>query len=239
MDINCDLGEGFNCEEAILPFINSANIACGLHAGSPTEMAKTVELAKNLGVKVGAHPSWNDRGNFGRIEHQMPPDQIKALISYQLGALDAICRQADYPMIHVKPHGALYNQAGTDPVIAIAIIEAIQTFNPALHLFALSNSSLANLGRAAGLIVKEEAFADRRYASNGQLAPRSFANSVLSDTDDVLEQVDLLVRFEQVYTTENTTLKLHADTICIHGDGPTAIQLAKAVHHYLQASPQQ
>lgn len=239
MDINCDLGEGFGCEEAILPFINSANIACGLHAGSPTEMANTVELAKKLGVKVGAHPSWNDRANFGRTVQHLAPAEIIALISYQLGALDAICRQANYPMIHVKPHGALYNQAGTDPLIAKAIIDAIQTFNPLLHLFALSNSTLAKLGREAGLIVKEEAFADRRYTSNGQLAPRSFANSVLTDRDDVLEQVDLLVRSQQVYTTENTTLKLHADTICIHGDGPTALELAKAVHHYLQASPQQ
>ncbi|WP_290798429.1 5-oxoprolinase subunit PxpA [Flavihumibacter sp. UBA7668] len=238
MDINCDLGEGFGCEAAILPFINSANIACGLHAGSPAEMANTVELAKKLSVHVGAHPSWNDRANFGRKAQQMPPAEIKALISYQLGALDAICRQADYPMVHVKPHGALYNQAGTDPVIAMAIIDAIQTFNPSLHLFALSNSILAKLGRAAGLLVKEEAFADRRYTSNGQLAPRSFANSVLKNTDDVLKQVDLLVRSQQVYTIENTALKLHADTICIHGDGPTAIELAKAVHQYLQASPQ-
>jgi UPF0271 protein len=239
MDINCDLGEGFGSEEAILPFINSANIACGLHAGSPTEMAKTVELAKKFGVKVGAHPSWNDRANFGRTEQHMAPAEIKALISYQLGALDAICRQTNYPMIHVKPHGALYNQAGTDPVIAMAIIEAILRFNPTLQLFALSNSILARLGSAAGLIVKAEAFADRRYTSNGQLASRNFANSVLTDTNEVLEQVDLLVRSQLVYTTENTTLKLPADTICIHGDGPTAIELAKAVHHYLQASPQQ
>lgn len=237
MDINCDLGEGMGSEIAILPFIQSANIACGLHAGSATEMVRTVALAKKNGVKVGAHPSWDDRPNFGRTAQDLPADEIESLVLYQLGALDAICRQQHWPLVHVKPHGALYNQASTDPVIAEAIVRAIQAFNPGLQLFALCNSLLAKKGKEANLVVKEEAFADRRYTPEGLLAPRSHPQALITDTQGVLEQVQLIVYHQTVRTTEGTMLPIIADTICIHGDGPTAGELATAIHYLLHQLP--
>lgn len=230
MDINCDLGEGKGVEAAILPFIDSANIACGFHAGSPAEMAETVALAKQFGVKVGAHPSWDDRANFGRTPHQLPSDQIENLILYQLGALDAICRSQNWPMVHVKPHGALYNQAATDPNIAKAIVRAIEMFNPTLHLFALSNSELSRQGKAAGLTVKEEAFADRRYTDEAELVSRTHPDALITSTEEVLKQVISLIDNGEVQTIGGKSLKLSADTICIHGDGITAVELTKAIH---------
>ncbi|KYP15775.1 5-oxoprolinase subunit PxpA [Flavihumibacter sp. CACIAM 22H1] len=236
MDINCDLGEGFGCEAEILPFIHSANIACGFHAGSPQEMAHTVALAKKMGVQVGAHPSWNDRANFGRTAQQLSSAEIIALITYQLGALDAICRKAQYPLQHVKPHGALYNQASSDPAIAGAIIEAVLAFNPGLQLYVLAGSQFSKLAKAAGLRIKEEAFADRMYQADGSLAPRHQPNAVLLQSPEVLKQVDSIMRFNRVQTVDGSYLQLHADTLCIHGDGPTAVSLAKAVHAYLQTN---
>lgn len=236
MELNCDLGEGTGIEASILPFIQAANISCGLHAGSPTEISHAIELAKKLGVQVGAHPSWNDRPNFGRTEQQLPAVEIVSLISYQLGAFDALCRQHNYPMKHVKPHGALYNQAAKDPMIAAAIITAIKSFNPALHIYALSNSVLATLGKEAGLTVKEEAFADRRYTASGALASRQIPNSVLQKKEEVLQQVKEIILNQRVRTTENTWLSLNADTLCIHGDGSTAVELAESIHEFLQAS---
>ncbi|HEY8398747.1 MAG TPA: 5-oxoprolinase subunit PxpA [Flavihumibacter sp.] len=230
MDINCDLGEGKGVEAAILPYINSANIACGFHAGSPTEMVETVALAKQYGVNVGAHPSWDDRANFGRSPHQLPAREIESLVLYQLGALDAICRSQSWPMVHVKPHGALYNQAAADPVVATAIVRAIEMFNPTLHLFAPSDSELARQGKAAGLIVKEEAFADRRYTEEGQLVSRTHPDALITDIEEVLNQISSLIDNGEVQTISGNRIPLRADTICIHGDGITAVELTRAIH---------
>lgn len=234
MELNCDLGEGTGTEASILPFIDAANISCGLHAGSPVEISHTIALAKKLGVQVGAHPSWNDRANFGRTEQQLPAAEIVSLILYQLGAFDALCRQHNYPMKHVKPHGALYNQAAKDPMVAAAIITAIKSFNPTLQLYALSNSVLAKLGKEAGLTVKEEAFADRRYTASGELASRQLANAVLQNKEEVLLQVKEILLNQRVRTTEDNWIPLKADTLCIHGDGSTAVELAKNIHEFLQ-----
>lgn len=236
MELNCDLGEGTGTEASILPFIHAANISCGLHAGSPVEISHAIALAKKLGVQVGAHPSWNDRANFGRTEQQLPAAEIVSLILYQLGAFDALCRQHNYPMKHVKPHGALYNQAAKDPMVAAAIISAIKSFNPTLQLYALSNSVLAKLGKEAGLTVKEEAFADRRYTASGELASRQLANSVLQNKEEVLHQVKEILLNQRVRTTEHNWIRLKADTLCIHGDGSTAVELAKSIHELLQLS---
>ncbi|MBL7768850.1 MAG: LamB/YcsF family protein [Flavipsychrobacter sp.] len=236
MELNCDLGEGTGNEALILPFIHTANISCGLHAGTPSEISKTIELAKKQHVQIGAHPSWDDRSSFGRTEQQLPASEIISLILYQLGAFDALCRQHNYPMKHIKPHGALYNQAAKDPIIATAIITAIKTFNPTLQLYALSNSVLAKLGKEAGLMVKEEAFADRRYTSSGDLASRQLPNAVLKEKKEVLQQVKELLFNKRVRTTEETWIPLKADTLCIHGDGPTAVELAKSIHEFLQQS---
>ena len=237
MEINCDLGEGSGNDRELFPFIHAANIACGLHAGSALEMAEAVLLARTTGVKVGAHPSWDDRENFGRTEMTKSREEVMTLIAYQLGALDAICRQLNYPMSHVKPHGALYNQAGRDPQIAEAIIDAILDFNPGLELYALSNSVLARLGKTAGLTIKQEAFADRRYSPTGELAGRQNPNALLRTTKDVMEQVKNIVLNKKVWTTENTWIPLTADTICIHSDGITAVELAKNIHLYLKQLP--
>ncbi len=238
MHVNCDLGEGMGVENAILPFIAAANIACGLHAGSPSEIAATILLAKQYGVQVGAHPSWNDPGNFGRTEQMLPESEIISLLLYQLGAVQAICQQFDHPMQHVKPHGALYNQAARDPFIANAIITAIRIFNPALQLYALSGSQLAKLGKDAGLLVKEEAFADRRYTATGELASRNLPNAVLTQKEEVLEQVKMIWLEQRVRTTENTLIPLSADTVCIHGDGSNAVELAKAIQVWVSTNSQ-
>ncbi len=236
MELNCDLGEGTGTDASILPFIHAANISCGLHAGSPVEISNTIALAKKLGVQVGAHPSWNDRANFGRTEQQLPAAEIVSLILYQLGAFDALCRQHNYPMKHVKPHGALYNQAAKDPMVAAAIITAIKSFNPTLQLYALSNSVLAKLGKEAGLTVKEEAFADRRYTASGELASRQLPNAVLQNKEEVLLQVKEILLNQRVRTTEDNWIPLKAATLCIHGDGSTAVELAKSIHEFLQLS---
>lgn len=236
MDINCDLGEGTGNEAAILPFLHSANIACGFHAGSALEMAETVQLAKKHGVRVGAHPSWNDKTHFGRKEQQLTSNETHALLLYQLGALDAICRANQWPMTHVKPHGALYNQASADPTLATLIAQTIYQFNPDLELYALHKSQLALAGKQANLVVKEEAFADRRYLPNGQLAPRSEPNAVITQTDDMLQQARLLIHHHQVNAINGATLHIKAHTICIHGDGVNAVPFARALHGLLQST---
>jgi UPF0271 protein len=220
IDLNCDLGESFGAwhmgdDEALLAVVSSANIACGFHAGDPTIMQRTVALALAHGVAIGAHVSFADLQGFGRREMHVSADEVHALTLYQVGALHAFAHAAGGRLGHVKPHGALYNMAARDRVLADAIAHAVRAFDPQLRLFGLAGSALIDAGNALGLPVAAEAFADRRYLADGSLQPRSQAGAVIDDA---------------ALATQ------HADTLCLHGDGSHAVALAHQLRAALEAA---
>lgn len=236
IDINCDLGEGTGNEAAILPFISSVNIACGFHAGNAITMLEVVRLAKKHGVAIGAHPSWEDREHFGRRNMQLPARELYAILLYQLGALAAICHSESIPLHHVKPHGALYNQAATDAELSKVITTAIRDFNPTLILYGLSGSVLNTTAEKAGLRVAAEVFADRTYTKEGLLTPRTMHNAMITETSKATAQALQLVTKQEVTTIDHTLIHLKADTICIHGDGAHAPEFARALHHAMESA---
>jgi UPF0271 protein len=213
MQINCDLGEGIGNDAALMPYIDEANIACGFHAGDGLTMRETVALCIRHGVKMGAHPSYLDRENFGRKEIEMSPEEIYLLVKKQIETLNQIVKTAGGKLNHVKPHGALYNTSAKNEAVAKAIAKAVKDVDPSLILFGLKNSLSIAAGNAEGLKTAEEAFADRRYESDGSLTPRSQPGACFTEVQDVLDQVE----------------KIKAETWCIHGDGPHALEFAKAL----------
>jgi 5-oxoprolinase (ATP-hydrolysing) subunit A len=223
IDLNADLGEGMD-DAAILPLITSANVCCGLHAGSPALMDETVRLALQHGVRIGAHPSYDDRKNFGRTELSLSPGELRPLLLYQLGAIAAVARARGAKLTHFKAHGALYNQAAKDASLARDVAEVVREFDPSLVLVGLAGSLQVEAARAAGLRTAREAFADRKYAADGSLVPRSQPGAVLHDPRDVAEQAVTLAKSGR------------ADTICLHGDTPGAAANAKAVRDALDAA---
>lgn len=229
IDINCDLGEGTGNEIAIMPLISSVNIACGFHAGNALTMQETARLAKKFGVAVGAHPSWEDREHFGRRIMQASPEECYAIILYQVGAMQAICKVEDIPLHHVKPHGALYNQAATDPELAKAIAAAVKDFDPALVLYGMAGSQLIDAGKKIGLRTRSEGFADRSYTSEGFLTPRTMHNAMITDAKQAVKQVLRLIQEQTVISSDGKTIPLAAETICIHGDGAHAPEFAHAL----------
>ncbi|RRR71614.1 MAG: LamB/YcsF family protein [Candidatus Viridilinea halotolerans] len=227
IDLNCDCGEGFGPwplgdDAALLPHVTSANIACGGHAGDPDTMRRTVRLAHELGVKIGAHPGYPDLLGFGRRVLPLRPAELTNSLLAQLGALAALVRAEQATLHHVKPHGALYNQAAIDAIVAQALVEAVVSFDRQLVLVALANSVLEEVGRAAGLVVAREAFADRAYESDGTLRPRHLAGALILDHAQNLAQTLMIVREQQVRAYDGTLVPLHAETICLHGDMPGA-----------------
>lgn len=230
VDINCDMGEGMNNEEAIMPFISSANIACGYHAGDEDIMKRTIELALKHGVSIGAHPSFPDRENFGRTEMRLEPDVLYDMIVLQIKILDTIAEMSDAGLHHVKPHGALYNMAAKDPELASIIARAVKDSDPDLILYGLSGSHLISEARSIGLRTASEAFADRTYRDDGSLTPRTEPNALIEDTKEVLRQVKQMMQEGTVRTVSGKTIPILAETICIHGDGMHAVEFAKAIH---------
>ncbi|MDB5081363.1 MAG: hypothetical protein JWP00_3287 [Chloroflexi bacterium] len=239
IDINCDMGESFGNyvmgqDAEILNHVSSANIACGFHAGDPVVMAKTVQLAVQKGVAVGAHPSYPDLQGFGRRKMDMTPDEIEAMVIYQIGALDGFVRANGARLTHVKAHGALYNVAAQDPAVARAYARAVARYNPELAFVCLATGPMIiEEGQKAGLRVVREAFADRAYNADGSLVNRRLAGSMLTDPEKSAEQVIRLVRQGEIVAIDGTVLKLKADTVCIHGDGPTAPAIARALKERL------
>ena len=234
IDFNCDLGEG--CDDAaVMPFVSSANIACGLHAGDAETMRRTVALCIEHGVAIGAHPSFDDRGHFGRLEMAWTPDEVHALVLRQIRALAGIAGEQGARLAHVKPHGALYNMAARDPLLADAIARAVRDADPNLMLSGLSGSALPAAGEAIGLRVLHEAFAERRYEADGTLTPRSHPDAVIHALDDALAQVRSLVRDGCVTARTGERIVLRADTLCLHGDRPDAAAFARAVRDALLA----
>lgn len=236
IDLNADLGEGQpDVDQALMPLISSANIACGLHAGNYDTMSRTVELAMRHAVAVGAHPGFDDREGFGRRQRQLSAREIRDLILYQLGALDAIARAQGGVLRHVKPHGALYNQAEKDQGLARAIVSAIQEFDSKLPLVGRAGSAMQEAASALGHAFTPEAFADRRYRQDGSLMPRSEAGSVLLDPEDVAAQVQRLVTQGEVLAGDGSRIRVTFDSLCLHGDTPGAPALAARVRQELQA----
>ena len=222
LDLNCDLGEGAGHDVELMPLITSANIACGAHAGDDATMRATVALAQQHGVAIGAHPGYADKPNFGRREMALSVNALAALVTTQLAALARLA-----PLRHVKPHGALYNLAARDAAVAKTIAEAVRATDAGLILFALAGSELARAGRAAGLNVAEEVFADRTYQRDGSLTPRSQANALIADEDGAVSQVLRMVREGRVRATDGTDIAIKADTVCVHGDGANAVAFAR------------
>lgn len=233
IDLNADVGESIGDDEGVLPFVSSANIACGFHAGNPQIMRSTAQLAQRLGVAIGAHPSFRDRDGFGRREMQITTAELESLVAYQIDALAAVASALGTRLSHVKPHGALYNMAARDAPMAAAIARAVQAVDASLVLFGLSGSQLVAAGERAGLAVASEVFADRGYRADGSLAPRGTPGAVLTDVADVAGRAVDMATGHGVVSIEGTTIRVKADTICIHGDTAGAAALAQAVRSAL------
>lgn len=227
VDLNADLGEGCANHEALLQLVSSANIACGFHAGDAQTMRQSVRWALKYGVAIGAHPSFPDRENFGRTAMRLPPETVYAQVVYQLGALAAITRAEGGEMVHVKPHGMLYNQAATDAILADAIARAVHTINPGLRLVGLAGSELIRAGERLGLKTRQEVFADRRYQSDGTLVPRSQPDAMIESDELALDQTLAMVQQGKVLSPEGLWVPVSADTVCLHGDGEHALTFAR------------
>jgi UPF0271 protein len=230
VDLNADLGEGAPDDAELLTLVSSANIACGWHAGDARLMQATVTAALARGVAIGAHPSYLDREHFGRREMQLAPADVRADLIYQIGALDALVRAAGGRLHHVKPHGALYNQAARDPVLADAVASAVLDVDPSLALYGLAGSELLRAAERAGLRAVAEVFADRGYRADGSLVPRSQPGALIHDSDEAVARTLRMVRDGSVVAITGETVPLQAQTVCLHGDGPHALAFARALH---------
>lgn len=236
VDLNADLGEGAATEAKLLGLITSANIACGFHAGSPMSMTASIRAAHAAGVAVGAHPSLADRENFGRREWPITPGEVFALVTYQVGAFQAVALSLGIRPNHVKPHGALYNMAARDSIIADAVAHALSAVDRSLILFAPGGSALAAAASARGLRVAREVFADRNYESGGALVPRTSPAALLSDPEEAAARILRMLRENLVRTIDGTDLPIHADTICVHGDTPDAVGFARKLRDHLASA---
>jgi len=233
-DINCDLGEGIGNDEAIMPFISSANIACGFHAGDAVMMDQTVLLAKRNGVVIGAHPSFYDRENFGRTEMHLSVTEIYNLVQKQIQILRSVAARHEMRLKHVKPHGALYNMSAKNATIARAIAQAVKEHDPNLVLFGLSGSHSVQEAQQLGLKTCSEVFADRTYQDDGSLTPRSQPNALIHNTKQAVTQTLQMIQQKTVNSVSGKEMPIIAETICIHGDNHEAIAFAKAINEALR-----
>ena len=240
LDLNCDLGESFGAytigsDEAIIPYITSANIACGYHAGDPTVMHRSVALCRKYGVQVGAHPGLPDLMGFGRRKMQIAPAEAADCVAYQIGALQAFCQAEGVPLHHVKPHGALYNMAAKDRALADAICRAVQKSAPGAILLALSGSEMVAAAKAIGLPVACEVFADRGYQPDGTLVPRGQPGAMITDEGEAIARVARMVKEGKVTARDGSEVALQADSVCVHGDGPKALAFVEKLRAALPA----
>ncbi len=236
IDLNCDLGEGAGRDAELMPLITSANIACGGHAGDEETMRAICLLAWQHGVAIGAHPGFADRENFGRREMPVTPKQVVDLVFHQTRILQEIALGCGGRVMHVKPHGALYNMAARDPALARAVAEGAREADPRLVLFGLAGSHLLTAGRECGLRVASEVFADRTYQADGSLTLRTRSNALIADAALAAAQTLHIVRDGQVRALGGMSVALHADTVCLHGDGPHAVEFAAKLTHELAAA---
>ena len=244
IDMNSDVGESFGnyklgLDEDVIPLISSANIACGFHAGDPAVMKRTIAIAKENGVALGAHPGLPDLMGFGRRNMDVSLEEIQDYVTYQVGALLAFARAQGMQLQHVKPHGALYTMAVQNPEIWDAVAEAVSAIDPALILFVLAGSDREDLeavGAKHGIRIAFEFFGDRAYNPDGSLVSRKLPGAVMHDHQQVAEKVLKLVTEGSVVCADGSEIQLAADTICVHGDNPAALQLVKKIRETLQAS---
>ncbi|WP_456367588.1 LamB/YcsF family protein [Thermococcus sp.] len=240
VDLNSDLGESFGryklgLDEEVMKFISSANVAAGWHAGDPLVMRRTVRLAKDNGVAVGAHPGYPDLLGFGRRYMKLSPEEARNYVLYQIGALYAFAKAENLELQHVKPHGALYNALVKEEELARAVIEGIADFDRKLIFVTLSGSRPAQIAGEMGIKVAHEVFADRAYNPDGTLVPRSKPGAVIHDREEIAERVVSMVKDGGVRAINGEWVELKVDTICVHGDNPKAVEIAKAVREALES----
>ena len=240
VDLNCDLGESFGAytigmDSEVIPFISSANVACGYHASDPVVMEKTVKMAAENKVAVGAHPGYPDLMGFGRRNMNVSPAEAKAYVMYQVGALEAFCKASGISMQHVKPHGAMYNMAGKDYKLARAICEGIYEVNPKLILLGLSGSQMLIAAEEIGLPCAKEVFADRAYEEDGSLVARTKEGSMITDEDLAVSRVIRMIKEGKVEAVTRKDIAICADSVCVHGDGPKALAFIQKIRKALEA----
>lgn len=240
IDLNCDLGESFGnykigLDDEVIKYISSANIACGFHASDPVVMKKTVEIAKDNNVAVGAHPGYPDLVGFGRRNMNVSPEELKAMIQYQIGALKSFCSAAKITLQHVKPHGAMYNMAAKDEKFALAIAEGIAEVDPTLILLGLSGSEMLKAGKTVGLTTMNEVFADRAYEDDGSLVSRNKTGAVITDEQEAIDRVISMIRYGKVKSITGKEISVEPDSVCVHGDNPKALAFVKKITSCLTA----
>jgi len=237
IDLNCDIGESYGksapYDAAIMPYLSSCNIACGFHSGDPMTIERTIRLALQHGVAIGAHPAFPDLQGFGRRIIHIPKDELIAIVRYQIAALKGMTEALGGTLHHVKPHGALYNLAMKDETTAQAITEAVKSIDTQLIVYGLPNSELEKATDKTGLQYAREAFSDRAYENDGTLRARTLEGAVVHDKKQVLSQVRMLVKKGQVRTHDDQTINLKIDTLCLHSDTPDAVMLARKIHETL------
>jgi UPF0271 protein len=235
VDLNADVGEGYASDDAVLSVVTSASVACGVHAGDPLQMLKTARSAVTRGVVLGAHPSYWDREDFGRQDVDVAPEELLAGLSYQIGAMRSVATAAGGELRFVKPHGALYNRAAVDASVAETVAEAVRVAgNGTLALLCPAGSQMAGRARSQGMTVFLESFADRAYRPDGTLLSRVEPGAVLDDPDVVARQAVRLATDGTVVACDGSVIELRADSICVHGDNPNAVTLARAVREALE-----
>ena len=234
VDVNADLGEGAGHDDELLALVTSANIACGFHAGDAESMHRSIETARDRKVAVGAHPSLFDRENFGRKELPVKSDEVFDAVVYQLGIFQAIAEAAGVRPNHVKPHGALYNMAVRDHELANAIGRAVAKIDPKLIFFAPQSSALARAGTTNGLQIAHEVFADRNYLSDGSLVPRTRPDALLHNPEKAAARVLRMLREGKVKSVDGIDVDVRAETVCVHGDTPGAVDFARVLKSRLE-----
>jgi len=234
IDINCDMGEGMLNDASLMPFISSANIACGYHAGNEDIIKRTIELALENNVAIGAHPSYNDRENFGRLSQSIALVELAELISDQISLFEKITNQMGCKIHHIKLHGALYNDCAKDALLSKIVAQTIQAIDPSIMLYGLSGSHTIKEARAIGLRSVQEVFADRTYQANGQLTPRYLDHALITDPIESAKQVLSMVLDQELKADDGTMIAVNAETVCIHGDHEAAVEIAKNLFNTLQ-----
>ncbi len=233
IDLNCDMGEGIGNDAAIMPYVSAVNIACGFHAGDEATVKQTIKLALQHHVAIGAHPGFDDRENFGRLELQLTNEEVYNLVFKQVMIVQNIAASFHTKLHHVKPHGALYNIAANNSGMSAAIAKAVKDIDETLVLYGLNNSYLISEAQKVGLATASEVFADRRYNADGSLVGRTKAGALIEDENMAIQQVLNMVLRSQVISIDNRQVNVNAQTICIHGDGNNAVAFAKKIHETL------
>jgi UPF0271 protein len=241
VDLNADVGESFGVyslgnEEGLLPYLTSVNIACGLHAGDPLVMERTIKKAIGLKLSIGAHPGYPDLQGFGRRRFSLSPKEVKCFLIYQVGALMGFLKVAKERLSHVKPHGALYNEACQNPEIARAIAEAVQEIDPELFLLARSGSEMVKQAKLVGTKVVEEAFADRNYGEDGDLLPRDHPEALIRNPEEAAKRALSMAKEKRVKTVSGMEIPLNFRSLCIHGDNPLAPAIARSIREIFAAN---